>query len=189
MNMEKEIITKKIIIFANSVKMKEHCVAGKDIDAKKWIRPVSASEGKELTGVQCTCVDSQNPVKLLQQINITFSKHDPLENQPENYLISDEQWIQCGSINRDEVIDYLDKPDNLWIDRGNQNDRVAYNLIEAKTIQITQSLYLIEVEKIHIYWKDRLQWNQNSQRRGEFEYKKIKYDLAITDPNFEQYRE
>ena len=183
---------KTIIIFANSVKRHQHCVAGKDISTKEWIRPVSnTSEEKELTNQQCTCENFQEPVKLLQQIEIDFLQHDPLKNQPENYLISDKKWVLSvsSSINRDNVCSYLDKPDNLWIDGENQNDRVTYNLIESKKIQITQSLYLIAVDKIHIYWKDRTQWNQNPQRRGKFAYNNIEYDLAITDPNFEQYEE
>lgn len=180
---------KTIIIFANSVKRHQHCVAGKDILTKEWIRPVSTSEEKELTNQQCTCDNLQEPVKLLQQINIDFLKHDPLENQPENYLISNIKWLLSGSINRDDVCKYLDKPNNLWIDGENQNDRVVYSHIETKKIQITQSLYLIAVEKIHIYWKDRSQWNQNLQRRGKFKYNNVEYDLAITDPNFEKYEE
>lgn len=178
---------KTIIIFANSVKRNQHCVAGKDIFTEKWIRPVSTSEKKELTAQQCTCENSQEQVKLLQQINIDFLQHDPLENQPENYLISDKKWSLSGSINREDIKNYLDEPDNLWIDDENQNDRVAYSLIETKKTQITQSLYLIAIEKIHIYWKDRSQWERKPQRRGKFKYNDVEYDLAITDPNFENY--
>lgn len=180
---------KEIIIFANSVKKHQYCVAGKDIHTKEWIRPVSEAEEKEITTDQCTCDNSQEPVKLLQVININLSKHDPLENQPENYLISDKKWSLSSSINREDAESYLDKPLDLWLDGKSQNDRVEYNLIKSNEIQITQSLYLIEVKEIHIYWKDRSQWDQNPQRRGMFEYNNIKYDLAITDPNFEQYEE
>ncbi|RZN64455.1 MAG: hypothetical protein EF806_03680 [Candidatus Methanoliparum thermophilum] len=180
---------KTIIIFANSVKRHQHCVAGKDIDTKKWVRPVSKSEEKELTTEQCTCDKSQEPVKLLQKINIDLLKHDPLENQPENYLISDKKWSLSGFITRNEVNGYLDKPDSLWLDGESQNDRVAYNLIETKKLQIAQSLYLIAVEKIHIHWKDRSKWNQNPQRRGKFKYNDVEYDLAITDSNLKKYEE
>ena len=180
---------KTIIIFANSVKRHNHCVTGKDIETKKWIRPVSKLEEKELTTEQCTCDNSTKPVKLLQKVTIYLSNPDPLKNQPENYLVSDKKWTLSGSINRIGVKSYLDTPDSLWIDGENQNDRVAYNLIETKKLQIIQSLYLIAVEKIHIYWKDRAQWNQNPQRRGKFIYNNIEYDLALTDPNFENYEE
>jgi len=180
---------KTIIIFANSVKNHNHCVAGKDIETKKWIRPVSMLEEKELTTEQCTCDNSPEPVKLLQKVSIYLLNFDPLINQPENYLVSDKKWVLSGSINRIDVKSYLDMPDSLWIDGENQNDRVAYNLIETKRLQIFQSLYLIVVEKIHICWKDRAQWNQKPQRRGKFIYNNVEYDLALTDPNFERYEE
>ena len=38
---------KVIVVFANSVKHGKHCVAGKDVQSKKWIRPVSNAEGAE----------------------------------------------------------------------------------------------------------------------------------------------
>lgn len=178
---------KTIIVFANSVKKHQHCVAGKDILTKEWIRPVSKLKENELTSQQCICDGHQEPVKLLQQINIDLIKHDPLVNQPENYLISDKKWLLHKSISRDSVYNYLDCPDNLWINNSDKNDRVDYSLIQSKNIIITQSLYLIEVEKIYIYWKDRFEINQNPQRRAKFKYNNIEYNLALTDPNFENY--
>lgn len=181
---------KTIVVFANSVKLHQHCVAGKDIFTKEWIRPVSdTTVEKELTSKQCTCKNSNEPVKILQKINIHLLRHYPSECQPENYLISDKEWILSGSINRVNAISYLDYPDNLWLDGENRNDKVDYRLIEAKRIQINQSLYLIIVEKIQIYWKDRQQWNKSPQRRGRFKYNNVEYDLAITDPNFQDYEE
>lgn len=179
---------KTIVVFANSVKKHQHCVAGKDVLTKEWVRPVSNLEEKELTSQQCICEGYHEPVKILQQINIEFLKHDSLINQPENYLISNKKWLLLKSITRESVYDYLDHPDNLWINsRDIKNDRVDYNLIQSKKIAITQSLYLIEVEKIYIYWKDRSDIEQNPQRRAKFKYNNIEYDLALTDPNFENY--
>ena len=37
-----------IVIFANSVKHGQHCVAGKTVNGGKWIRPVADINGKEL---------------------------------------------------------------------------------------------------------------------------------------------
>ncbi len=47
-----------VVIFANSVKHEKHCVAGKDVDSHSWIRPVSDTEGAELSDQQCFC---ENP--------------------------------------------------------------------------------------------------------------------------------
>ncbi len=184
MNMEKTIV-----VFANSVKKHNHCVAGKDIETGEWIRPVSILQERELTSEQCTCDNSQESVKLLQKVKIYLAKHNRLENQPENYLISDNKWNLLGYINMEDVGKYIDQPNNLWIDGQNTNDKVAFDLIEKKVLKISQSLYLIAVDKIHIYWKDRSQWDKKPQRRGKFIYNNIEYDLAITDPVFTNYEE
>ena len=44
---------KLIVVFANSVKHGKHCVAGKEVQTKKWIRPVSNVDGAELDDHQC----------------------------------------------------------------------------------------------------------------------------------------
>jgi len=183
---------KTVIIFANSVKHHQHCVVGKDVMTKEWIRPVSDENGCELTHEQTKC---KNPygifsTKILQKVKITFAKHAPLINQPENYVISNNKiWEQNYKLDQRDIINYIDNPPNLWIDNTCSNDRINYHLIQNGTIKIEQSLYLIEVENIHIYWKDRSNLRQMSQRRGIFEYHNISYDLPLTDPSFREFEE
>jgi len=176
---------KVVVIFANSVN--NHCVAGKDIYTKKWIRPVADANGSALTTqqIQITNPHGTFPVKPLQKVKIKFLKHAPLINQPENYVIKENSiWIQEYNLSKDEIFKFIDTPKHLWIDRISPNDRVDYHLIKSRKFKIYQSLYLIKVYKIHIYWKDRSEFGQNPQRRGIFKYNGIIYDLAITDPNF-----
>ena len=182
---------KTIVIFANSVKHNQHCVAGKDIITKEWIRPVGDKNGCELRDEQ---TKYQNPygkflVKPLQKIIIDFLDKAPLKQQPENYIISNNIWQQNYKIERENIKFFLDYPNNLWLDGISYNDRVNYTLIQSENIIINQSLYLIEVEKIHIYWKNRSNFRENSQRRGFFKYNNISYDLPITDPNFKNFQE
>ena len=182
---------KTIVIFANSVKHHQHCVAGKDIVTKEWIRPVGDKNGCELTHEQ---VKSKNPygkfpTKILQKVKINFMQHAPLINQPENYIISDDDWIQNYTLKPEEIINFIDNPPNLWIDSTSSIDRVNYQLIQNKTIKIKQSLYLIKVKSIHIYWKDRSNVKKNPQRRGRFKYNNIFYDLPLTDPKFQEFAE
>lgn len=180
-----------IVVFANSVKHHQHCVAGKDIITKEWIRPVADENGCELKDEQTKYKNKYGEylAKPLQKMKIKFIKHAPLINQPENYIISNEIWQQNYKIEREEIKNFLDNPSNLWIDGISSIDRVNYQLIQNKTVTINQSLYLIYVEKIHIYWKDRSYLGQNPQRRGIFEYKNISYDLPLTDPNFSEFQE
>lgn len=184
-------MNKTLVIFTNSVKHHQHCIAGKDILTNEWIRPVGDSSGCELTDEQ---TKYQNPhgrylARPLQKMSIEFIEHAPLINQPENYVVSNKIWTQNYKIERDEIGNFLDNPNNLWIDGAARNDRVSFALIQNKTLIITQSLYLIKLDKIHIYWKDRSQWNQSPQRRGVFIYKNITYDLSLTDPSFAKFEE
>lgn len=182
---------KTIVIFANSVKHHQHCVAGKDILTKEWIRPVADENGTELKDEQ---TKYKNPhgqflAKPLQKMEIEFLKQISLAHQPDNYVIADKIWEQKYKIELDEIKNYIDNPDNLWLDGISSSDRISYHLIQNESLKISQSLYLIQVEKIHIYWKDRSQYSQNPQRRGIFLYKNIKYDLALTDPAFSNFQE
>lgn len=109
--------TKTLVIFANSVKHKKHCVAGKDESTKQWIRPVSNVDGAELTKEQTLTSNPYGafPVKPMQKVIIDFCSHAPLINQPENWLINQEhQWKQNYKINENQIKDFLDTPHTLW---------------------------------------------------------------------------
>lgn len=170
---------KVIVVFANSVKHGKHCVAGKDVQTKQWIRPVGDSAGAELDHNQCACVNpyGKYTVKPLQKVDIDLSAHSPLENQPENFLVGSGEWTQRYKIEPHEVAHYLDTPDTLW---GTGN-RVDFSQIENGTINIEQSLYLVKVVDLEIYK------NTDNKRRASFLYNGNNYDLAVTDPNFENH--
>ncbi len=168
----------EIIIFANSFKHHQHCVAGKCIKTGQWVRAVSNSEGAELNHDQAKY---QNPygtynVKPLQKILMSFSFHAPLKHQPENYVIDDSRWRQNYKIADEELKNYLDNPNHLW----GSSDRVAYSSILSNQITIMQSLYLVQVQNLKLFK------NQYGKRRALFSYKEFAYDLAVTDPNFDQ---
>nr|VFJ54088.1 MAG: hypothetical protein BECKDK2373C_GA0170839_10422 [Candidatus Kentron sp. DK] len=86
---------KTIVVFANSVKHKSHCVAGKDIKTGKWIRPVADANGQELDEKQCRCINpyGEYMIKPLQKVEIKLVEHAPLPNQPENYIVGPTPWV------------------------------------------------------------------------------------------------
>ena len=168
---------KIIVVLANSVKHQQHCVAGKCIITKKWIRPVANANGAELSHDQAKY---ENPygkfnVKPKQKIEISLESHVPLPNQPDNYLIDNIRWQQKYVIEDHELSNYLDSPNDLW----GQGDRVPFSVIENEEIIVTQSLYLVQVENLELYM------NQYDKRRASFHYNGHAYDLAVTDPNFD----
>lgn len=172
------MIQKTIVVLANSVKHHQHCVAGKCVSTGQWIRPVSSAAGGELTRSQVTYrnIHGLYTVKPKQKIEMFFSSAVPLINQPENHLISDQRWQQRYTIRDDELSSYLDHPDDLW----GESDRVSYSDILQRRIVISQSLYLVKVDKLELYK------NKYGKRRANFNYNGIDYDLAVTDPSFDQ---
>ncbi len=173
------MITKTIVILANSIKHNEHCVAGKCIETKQWIRPVSTMEGAELNREQSTFhnIHGNYMVKPMQKIEMYFHSVAPLVNQPENHLINDQQWQQKYKIKEHELSQYLDHPENIW----GETDRVSYVEIVQNHLTIPQSLYLIQVENLRLYI------NEYQKRRANFLYNGVTYDLAVTDPNFDKH--
>lgn len=172
------MVQKEIVILANSVKHGQHCVAGKCVSTGRWFRPVSNAQGAELNNEQ---VKYQNRhgifrVKPLQKIQMRFAQHVPLPHQPENYLIDGNLWHQNYSIRLGELSNYLDQPVDIW----GQDNRVLHGLITSGFFNISQSLYLIQAEKLRLYITD------DGKRRAAFKYHDIVYDLAVTDPKFDE---
>lgn len=168
----------EVVILANSVKHRQHCVAGKCVSTGQWVRPVSNEQGSELSNKQ---TKYQNPygtfgVKTLQKIHMGFSSHVPLPHQPENYLIDGNLWRQNYSIEAGELPTYLDFPEDLWGD-GN---RVDNNTIVSGACNISQSLYLVQVGDLNLYTTGE------GKRRASFLYNGHSYDLAVTDPKFDE---
>ncbi|CAA6804543.1 MAG: Unknown protein [uncultured Sulfurovum sp.] len=171
---------KTIVIFANSIKHQKHCVAGKCILTKQWVRPVSNIQGRELTSQQTTYVNKYGTylVKPKQKIEMNFNSHAPILHQPENYLIDNSPWQQRYKIEDSEVNQYLDAPTSLW---GTTN-KVEYSRINSKMIVIPQSLYLIQTKGLTLYK------TKEDKRRASFNYNSIAYDFPVTDPNFDKIR-
>ena len=177
------MIEKTLVIFANSRKESGRCIAGKDIDTGKWIRPISAEEHGELD-------NSYLPIELLEKFNIEFLKHQPwINHQPENYLISHKIWeTATPKIERNDIENFLDKPNNLWLYgsyRDKKNDYVLYKSIKDGSISIEQSLYLIKVNNlVYTHNTNNYRMKGVKQWRAQFIYNEVKYDLAVTDDNW-----
>jgi len=172
------MINKTIVILANSVKHHQHCVAGKCLSSRQWIRPVSTLEGAELTHDQSTYTNPYGNyiVRPKQKIEMILISSVPLINQPENFLISEQRWIQRYKIDDSELTGFLDNPVNLW----GESNSVNYLDITQNRIIIDQSLYLVQTDNLRLYK------NQYDKHRASFIYSGTSYDLPVTDPNFDK---
>lgn len=167
----------EIVILANSIKHRQHCIAGKCVNSGRWIRPVSNQQGAELSNEQAQCQNPYGvfPVKPLQKVRMGFVENVPLLHQPENYLIDGNRWQQHYSVSLDHLANYVDNPQDLW----GRESRVVYATISDGTYVVPQSLYLVQVQNLNLYYTDE------RKRRAEFTYNGIEYDLAVTDPSFD----
>ncbi len=110
-------------------------------------------------------------------IKVQFVKHYPQDHQSENWLIDSRVcWTRAGRISRDDFAGLADSPVALWENSGRKNDRVNLDVIG----NFSSSIYLIKVRDIVI--RVLHGWNDKLQVRGEFTYRDVFYDLAVTDP-------
>lgn len=85
------------------------CIAGKDELFHQWVRLVSNVEGKELD-------HRFKGIQPLQKIEMNFPKHVPLMTQPENHLMP-EKLYSAGRLKISDLINYLDTPNSLWVEK------------------------------------------------------------------------
>lgn len=170
---------KEIVVFANSAMKGGRCVAGKEIESKQWIRPVSR-RGGELNRAQCTAFGGKDPVRPLQKIEIdVVGPYKSIKSQPDNWLIGKDKWNYIGEITRGEIGSYLDSPNTLW----GTGDRVPYSEIENGNMTIKQSLYLVKVSELELSRPDLT----SKKTKAFFYYKGEQYKLGFTDPAFEEH--
>jgi len=181
---EADYFRKQIVCLANSRKYSGYCVAGKELTenrAAQWIRPVSTRETGEMLSREMMFQDGNTP-KLLDIIEIPLEKHVPHSCQIENWLICKKKWIRKGEFTLPALRKLCDNPDTLWINGydGNYgiNDKIPQELAES----LSSSLLLIEPENFMVIIQEE---SGIKKVRGQFDFKGMPYNLAITDPCIE----
>lgn len=167
-----------LIVFAKSIKHHNFCVAGKNKADNKWVRPVSSMNGDALTASQCKIQNVYGiyDLKPLKIATFLFEKEAPIDGQPENCLIKcDYIPQQKYKIQFQDIKNYLDYPQILW--QSSLDYVVHDNGLKDK---VNSSLYLIEAFDLQLYL------NSFNKRRANFIYNNIKYDFAVTDPEFDR---
>lgn len=166
-----------VVILANSVKHSEHCVAGKCLSNGRWVRPVGNQQGAALSLEQASSRNpfGKYPVKPLQQVEMTLGEEVPLIFQPENVLVSDQEWVQSFKISPENLQPLLDHPKSLW-GRGNA---LSAEAVQTGRITVPASLYLVQIENAQSFYR------ADGKRRITFNYRGLAYDLPVTDPAFD----
>lgn len=184
-------LVKRIVCLANSRKMSERCLAGKeirqDID-RPWIRPVSDKPTQEISLRLRRYRDGRDP-GLLDVMEVPVLRHKPHTYQRENWLLDPaRRWSCLGKLSWTEAAALADDPPALWTNgsstRYGLNDRVA----EEDACRMTESLYLLRLDsvtlRVHVPAPGIDEFTRRAQ--AEFTYRGVEYRLRVTDPAIEE---
>ena len=174
------MMTTKIICLANSKKFNERCVAGIEVNEDynplflnlkpKWLRPVSNNGNGEFPAII-----AQN-LNLLDIVEFDSVGTCPSGHQTENVYFSEDSVKKVTSINSSDIdLDNLTNDRNILL-FGNRGKAVHEEYIDS----LDYSLDFVKVNTYEIFIKP-----ENNQLRMNFNYNSVKYDLPITDINFE----
>lgn len=154
-----------------------------------WIRPVSARPTREVSDEERRYEDGTDPV-ILDVIDIQMSSHEPEHHQRENHVIDPTfRWVRQGHVtwrNLQAAVEHPAGP--LWLNGSSSshglNDRVPEDQLHA----FTQSLYLVQPEKlVVVVGREDSPFGPARRRvRAHFNLAKDDYWVAITDPVVEQ---
>lgn len=173
---------KRIVCLANSRKLGDRCVAGREIEDTQvlgWIRPVSARPGGAVSSYEARLNDGTDPA-VLDIIDVPLQRHEPDSFQQENWLLEPKtQWKRVKTTAWDNLERLADPVEPLWLDDHSTwsgvNDKIPIALAEG----LTSSLRLIHLAEVglHVYPNGRVQ--------ARFEHAWSAYHLWVTDPIYE----
>lgn len=181
---------KRILVLANSTKHHPRsCVAGRELIDEGggktrwggWIRPVSSHDEGALDFVERRLASGGDPKPLdVIQVPVSGQENNPL--QTENWLIEPGQpWTKQSTGNIQDILDLVEEPQDLWLQPGQQNDRVHKTFLQR--MPQVRSLYLIRPEEFSFEVRSKT-WNNETKKkiRAAFIYKRQYYSLALEDP-------
>lgn len=176
------------ICLANSTKYTDRCIAGiklvestspgrkydivKDGDRPVWVRPVSDHDRGE--------VDQElvKDIRLLNIVRVRLERNARLLHQTENWTFDQGSFEVVGTVSPEaRFLDKLVSPESGAL-FGSSGHKVMAESIGG----IDHSLLLIKPQDLRFYYQQRD--DGPPKLRAKFEYHRIEYDLAITDPVF-----
>jgi hypothetical protein len=173
---------KRIVCLANSYKYPNgRCIAGKELPAGGWIRPVSPRPTQEVTLGECRYADDTHP-RLLDIIDVPLDSAVPHFHQSENHVIqAGQQWVKAGTLAFGDLAAISDDAPALWV--NSQSTALGHNdcISQDEAAEFTHSLLLLQPQGFSVEIGTN-PWQQKTTYRADFRYKEVHYSLSVTDP-------
>jgi hypothetical protein len=172
----------ELICLANSRKHAGRCVAGLRTDGKGWIRPIGPRQEGVLFDRHYTLRDGSVP-GVLDVLRISLIGPRPEPHHPENWLINPARWQLVARPAAANHLAFIEPfiargPDLL----GSRTDREDFHsFLEAPA---PASLVLVRPEQLA--WRVVEKRDGARQARVQFMLGVAGYNLAVTDPIWEQ---
>ncbi len=168
----------KMICMANSRKIGEKCVAGIEFDTGKWVRPVRPGGGA-LSLDHVRYQDGSYP-RVLDIIRVPVVCKEPLYYQPENWIADEDiYWSKLGVFKKESLLRYCSQMGYLFFDGSD-----CIHKDKCKYIDVPYSLSLVKPKKVS--FRKTISARGRPQIRALFSYNNYRYDLVVTDPEWER---
>ncbi|WP_458123218.1 dual OB domain-containing protein [Paenibacillus sp. Z3-2] len=172
----------KFILLTKSRKHGNYCIAGVDIDSRKWIRLVSSHYHHAVPEDELTYEDGSQ-AQIFDIIQVKLTKAVPQYFQPENYEYdSSYYWRKLGESSLEEAKELLEQHADTYIFH-NSDSRLKDIFVSEFTPSQHYSLKLVCVTRavLHVDRYEKLKYKLS------FEYNGNDYiGLRITDDAFTQ---
>lgn len=181
------VVSKTVLILANSRKVSGRCIAGVDLGGDGglvWVRPVSVREHGEVSEYERRYRDGTDP-KLLDVVQIPLLEHVPALHQRENWLLDpDYYWGRVRSADLHEL-EGLTTTSQLWLSdtpdtRFGVNDRVV--AAEAETLTDSLRLILVHDLRYRVFAPSADFGNVKRRVLATFTHAGTEYRMYVTDP-------
>jgi len=175
-----QTLSVQIVCLANSRKLNHRCIAGIDIEAGGWVRPIRRGPDRALS-LHVRRVNGREP-QLLDVLKMSLASDRPDDPcQPENRYVETGAWLRVGSLRPEQVIAYCESGGMLF---HNYLDYVPWDTLVALPRAKRKSLQLVQCQKAVFYTTTNVRGKL--QARATFPYGGISYDLAVTDAEAER---
>lgn len=177
------MVTKRIIVLADSYKHGGRCIAGVEIPgngSNVWIRPVSDREGEAISDRERTYADG-TLCTYFDVVDIDFLEPTPHKCHTENWLIdSRTQWRKVGSIGFSDLSELIDTGLRLWLNGRKTWAGLNDEMTEGDSDGYDYSIGLIRVPRATVILETSERYNSRSVR-VDFFYNLARYRLKLTD--------